>query len=136
MLCLSLGRETLNNQLYTFNTKLLSPTLQPIRSRFIPRKRLLNGTIGRSSDLSYFASFPIGLPPISGLFAKDTSVVSCLKFQFSGNKLVNYKMRTYSSGSVTDSHRIPFSIRALLLIPTIRYSKLGAKILLFYKICK
>ena len=48
------------------------PTLQPIRSRFIPRKRLLNGTIGRSSDLSYFASFPIGLPPISGLFAKDT----------------------------------------------------------------
>ena len=72
MLCLSLGRETLNNQLYTFNTKLLSPTLQPIRSRFIPRKRLLNGTIGRSSDLSYFASFPIGLPPISGLFAKDT----------------------------------------------------------------
>lgn len=45
-------------------------------------------------------------------------------------------VRTYSSGSVTDSHRIPFSIRALLLIPTIRYSKLGAKILLFYKICK
>ena len=65
MLCLSLGQETLNS-------KLLSPTLQPIRSRFIPRKRLLNGTIGRSSDLSYFASFPIGLPPISGLFAKDT----------------------------------------------------------------
>ena len=74
MLCLSLGQETLNS-------KLLSPTLQPIRSRFIPRKRLLNGTIGRSSDLSCFASFPIGLPPISGLFAKDTSVVSCFKFQ-------------------------------------------------------
>ena len=45
-------------------------------------------------------------------------------------------MWTYSSGSVTDSHRIPFSIRALLLIPTIRYSKLGAKILLFYELCK
>ena len=47
---------------------------------------ILNGTIGRSSDLSYFASFPIGLPPISGLFAKDTSVVSCFKFQVSGFK--------------------------------------------------
>ena len=45
-------------------------------------------------------------------------------------------VRIYSSGSVTDSHRIPFSIRALLLIPTIRYSKLGAKILLFYELRK
>ena len=45
-------------------------------------------------------------------------------------------MWTYSSGSVTDSHRIPFSIRALLLIPTIRYSKLCAKILLFYELRK
>ena len=45
-------------------------------------------------------------------------------------------VRTYSSGSVTDSHRIPFSIRALLLIPTIRYSKLGAKIVYFGDIRK
>ena len=45
-------------------------------------------------------------------------------------------VRTYSSGSVTDSHRIPFSIRALLLIPTIRYSKLGAKIVYFGDIHK
>ena len=89
MPCLALGQETLNS-------KLSSLTLQPIRSRFIPRKRLLNGTIGRSSDLSYFASFPIWLPHISGLLAKDTSVVSCFKYQetsfkyqVAGNKLLH-----------------------------------------------
>ena len=86
MLFLSLGQGTLNSQLLIVNWMMYPPTLQPIRSRFIPRKRLLNGTIGRSSDLSCFASFPIGLPPISGLFAKDTSVVSCFKFQVSGFK--------------------------------------------------
>ena len=108
----------------------VSPTLQPIRSRFIPRKRLLNGTIGRSSDLSYFASFPIGLPPISGLFAKDTlnsklyTLNECADLQ----QRVCYGFSPYSlfnQGVTPDTYYLYQSA----------ISKSGAKVLLFFDIC-
>ena len=77
-------------------------------------KALCEQTIGRSSDLSPFATFPIQLTCISGFFSRTTLLP------------VSSVVRTHSSGSVTDSHRIPFSIRALLLIPTIYINLLSA----------
>ena len=77
-------------------------------------KALCEQTIGRSSDLSSFATFPIQLTCISGFFSRTTLLP------------VSSVVRTHSSGSVTDSHRIPFSIRALLLIPTIYINLLSA----------
>ena len=133
MLCLSLGQETLNSQLLIVNCQLndVSPTLQPIRSRFIPRKRLLNGTIGRSSDLSYFASFPIGLPPISGLFAKDTSVVSSFRQQVSQLQDADLQQRVCYGFS-------PYSLFNQGVTPDTYYSflKLVAKIVYFGDIHK
>ena len=48
--------------------------------------------------LILFRLFPIGLPPISGLFAKDTSVVSCFKFQVSSFKFQETSYSTTRCG--------------------------------------
>ena len=80
-------------------------------SRFIPRKRMQNRIGGRSSDLS---SRPF---PASFIECQWVSVV---RITLCANALCGTSgSGTYSSGSVTVSHRIPFSISVLRLIPTI-----------------
>ena len=79
-------------------------------SRFIPRKRMQNRIIGRSSDLSS-RPFPASFP--------RRQWVSVVRITPCANALCGTsRSGTYSSGSVTVSHRIPFSISVLRLIPT------------------
>lgn len=79
-------------------------------SRFIPRKRMQNRIIGRSSDLS---SRPF---PASFFGCQWVSVVRITPYDHALRG--TSRSGTYSSGSVTVSHRIPFSISVLRLIPT------------------